>query len=91
MYEYNDVSDLVYDSEDNDFFFVDLNERDKTISPVNRSFHRIDGPAHVTSKNIYWYFNDRFYAFNIWIDIISVAVQEKVKLRLKYAQSQRTS
>src|SRR5690554_1320272 len=91
MYEYNNVSDLVYDKRHNDFFFVNSDERDKTWSPVNRSFHRIDGPAHVTPYRIHWHFNDVYYNFNEWIEIAPLTSQEKVKLSLKYAQSYRTS
>ena len=57
IYEYNDISDIVYDAVDDDFVFVKTDNRHLVNRLFSRPVHRTDGPAVIRKYSITWYLN----------------------------------
>ena len=54
---------------------------------LNGKRHRVDGPAiEYSNGNKYWCLDGVRYTFNEWLELTPISSQEKVKLRLMYAE-----
>lgn len=84
-YSYDNESDLVHDLNDNTFFFTRKLDRAHD-DPLERKFHRIDGPAcfNVHGNYYEWILQGECIEFEDWCLKTKKSEKEKVKLKLKY-------
>lgn len=59
IYEYNDISEIVYDEVDDDFVFVKIDDRQLVNRLLRQPIHRTDGPAVINKYANSWYLNGK--------------------------------
>lgn len=86
IYTYDDESFLIYDTWDDDFYFV---TKESHLNSLNlsefKNWHRKDGPAYIhPSRGVLWFFNGIKCTFEEYAELAQLSEKERTKLRLMY-------